>query len=957
MPSKAFKLAEAMVSNPVMSDMVENPTATPTQIAAVETKTSAISDTGVISVNTKNIVSNNVLTQSFDSNQVVGFNLTDSIDAVSPIVSVFKEVPQQGFSSKGQWDVNSNATNYEFFDEKPISYSSITLTPSATGDGTFTLSSGSFDSADVGKKVIGNSGSAIITGTSGTYNSVTPFADTSAISSWQLFSAEGKSDGSGIQLSGYSLPHTNVSTPTHTKTYTWPTSYAKLGNIKISPDGTSFYATHYNSTSGLVHRFSLSSPYDISSATFTESLSFNLIRDILWNSDGTKLYGLGNAANNGIFTKVASTPYSLANMTNGTTVTSTFTTDTGGNTLMKGFCFSTDKTQLYIANHGTNYIYQYSLDGDPGEIDSGLTYVGAVATGINNPHTIEMQADGLKIWFTCYLEGASSRYHYLPLSTAFDITSAGSRVQQYFPSPANSVGGNSRTPIFTFNEEQTIMYVSSTGNADPTDNIFQFDIGTISLPYSTYSPALTNSSNGQINSSSWVDINSMTADETKNDGDVFYAVSTDSRTSWGVAKASDGVRKIVKNNSGTWQYNNDGGISTVVGYDLSNSATLNKTLSYNSQEANGGGMAFNNDGTKLYLIGEQNNLIHEYTLSTAYDISTSSYNSVTFDPSILSAIDIKWKPDGTKIYIMDYDSSVRGTIYTFNVSTAWDITTASSASETFRGNAQDSSFVKFAFKTDGTRLYKLGRQGNKIYAYDLSTAWDVSSASYASEELPMANVVANSTVNTYMNGLAFNSSGTKVFVAVYDPSNTSNNRIYEIDLSTAWDIGIDNNNNGNYAGVYLNTDRVINVLFNGDGSQVYAMNNTTDTILSYSSGSASMVYSTSETWVNGTNNNEHATLQEALGAQSFNRMNKAQLDAVADAYHFSQDSADTLDLMIAPYAASGISPISDGVTINYDAAALVREAIPGTDYVAEFPNSSTINIKSLVNANMKVRAL
>jgi hypothetical protein len=86
-------------------------------------------------------------------------------------------------------------------------------------------------------------------------------------------------------------------------------------------------------------------------------------------------------------------------------------------------------------------------------------------------------------------------------------------------------------------------------------------------------------------------------------------------------------------------------------------------------------------------------------------------------------------------------------------------------------------------------------------------------------------------------------------------------------------------------------------------------------------------------------------------------MNRAQLDAIADANHFSQDSADTLDLMIAPYAASGSSPISDGVTINYDAEAIVREAIPGTDYVAEFPNSSTINIKSLVNANIKVRAL
>ena len=158
MPSKAFKLAEAMVSNPVMSDMVENPTATPTQIAAVETKTSAISDTGVISVNTKNIVSNNTLTQSFDSNQIIEFNLTDSINSVSPLVSVFKEVPVTGVSSKGQWDVNANATNYEFFDEKPISYSSSTLTPSATGDGTFTSSNPTVTNYVHSKLTTNNSG-------------------------------------------------------------------------------------------------------------------------------------------------------------------------------------------------------------------------------------------------------------------------------------------------------------------------------------------------------------------------------------------------------------------------------------------------------------------------------------------------------------------------------------------------------------------------------------------------------------------------------------------------------------------------------------------------------------------------------------------------------------------------------------------------------------------------------
>ena len=87
------------------------------------------------------------------------------------------------------------------------------------------------------------------------------------------------------------------------------------------------------------------------------------------------------------------------------------------------------------------------------------------------------------------------------------------------------------------------------------------------------------------------------------------------------------------------------------------------------------------------------------------------------------------------------------------------------------------------------------------------------------------------------------------------------------------------------------------------------------------------------TWVNGTTNDELYTLQEALGAQAFNRMDKTQLDAVADANHFTLGNS--LDLMIALRmdTAASTLPTSDGVTLrSYDAAALNEGAVLGTDY-------------------------
>jgi hypothetical protein len=50
----------------------------------------------------------------------------------------------------------------------------------------------------------------------------------------------------------------------------------------------------------------------------------------------------------------------------------------------------------------------------------------------------------------------------------------------------------------------------------------------------------------------------MTVDEAAGAGNVYYAVSTDARTTWAVIDDTDGVRDIVRNNAGTWEYNSNG---------------------------------------------------------------------------------------------------------------------------------------------------------------------------------------------------------------------------------------------------------------------------------------------------------------------------------------------------------------------------------------------------------------
>ena len=1241
MPSKAFKLAEAMVSNPVMSDMVENPTATPTQISAVETKTSAISDTGVISVNTKNIVSNNVLTQSFDSNQVVGFNLTDSINTVSPIVSVFKEVPQQGFSSKGQWDVNANATNYDFYDEKPISYASSTLTPSATGDGTFTSSSmiigptdidnltydnksinitslnhtgtgtygdlkgfyikpdgtklfslstagivsehvlstaydistttynnvdtsalttetsaafdtnlalspdgtklfvlqsatkeiarydlstawdlstlsttkhsyyieaanlntpisftfnadgtvliifynstdaivkydlstawdlstasrdssftivansasstayvgstsgidlhsleftnngnvllGSdyaqqkiyqwnltspysitstslvydtqfsitllagnnvsygpgplrvlngkayivdggtksiiyqyissasnvFNASDVGKKVVGNSGSAIITSAAGAYKSVTAFADTSAISSWQLFSAEGKANGSGITLSGFSNAYNLNLASYDNKNYA--TSLTSASGVAFSSDGTKMYLNGFNtaadqSTNQHIWQYSLSTAWDVTTASY-DNISLNTSaqntrqRDLRFKPDGTVLYMVGSTPD-GVWQYDLSTAWDLSTASYSNKTISVGSQDTNPAAL----ALSPDGTKVYVAGYSSKIIFQYDLSTAWDLSNStywGWNYNRTTSGDVYSTSAIdsmEINSSGTKLYVAVAAAPSDVIIEYdLPSNGKIsDIT-----YSDHYSQWTTLGGAGVDLKGIAFSSSGDKFYTFGTNDY----KVYEFSVGSTSLPYSQYSPALTNSSNGQINSSAWQDINSMTADETKNGGDIFYAVSTDNRTSWGVAKGSDGVRKIAKNNSGTWQYNNNAGTSVPI---LTGTVYANKSKDISAEGTQPFGIFIKPDGSKLYVVQSQSTGVRgvfQYTLSTAFDISTASYDNKTF--SLVSAMatnnndplsSITINSDGSKFYCGSYN----GGVMEFTMSTAWDISTGAYNNVLVNPlNALGTELITIG-KND-TRIYIGSRRNDRIREYPLSTAGDLSTIGSWLDEVrfDQAPTVEGSTI-----GVAFNNTGTKLYFAGY-----GTDAIHQYSLSTPWDLSTINKDGISVSVTSQTTDPV--AFCYTDNGTFYVVGFSVPAIYQYTAGTESE-YGTSETWVNGTNNNEHATLQEALTSQAFNRMNKAQLDAVADNYHFSQDSADTLDLMIAPYAASGTSPISDGVTINYDAAALVREAIPGADYIAEFPNNTTINIKSLVNANMKVRAL
>ena len=145
------------------------------------------------------------------------------------------------------------------------------------------------------------------------------------------------------------------------------------------------------------------------------------------------------------------------------------------------------------------------------------------------------------------------------------------------------------------------------------------------------------------------------------------------------------------------------------------------------------GLDFKPDGTEMYVVTYGDSNVHQWTLSTAYDVSTASFTR-TFDTTRDDyRHGIIFKPDGTKMYITggQYTSTDKTEQYT--LSTAWDISTASYDEIALNHSSQDSQPEEILFNADGTKFYMLGGAGHTISEYTLSTAYQLSSASFSTE--------------------------------------------------------------------------------------------------------------------------------------------------------------------------------------------------------------------------------
>ena len=161
--------------------------------------------------------------------------------------------------------------------------------------------------------------------------------------------------------------------------------------------------------------------------------------------------------------------------------------------------------------------------------------------------------------------------------------------------------------------------------------------------------------------------------------------------------------------------------SLTTGFDLSTASYDSKSFSVASQDTAPRGMALNNDGTKMFVVGGSGNDVSEYALSTAYDVSTASY---TTSFSVVDTANeanpphgITFNPDGTKMYIVGRLSGSTQSVVEYDLTTGFDLSTASYNSVNFSVQSTAAAGKGIAFNTDGSKMYIIGLSADKVFQY------------------------------------------------------------------------------------------------------------------------------------------------------------------------------------------------------------------------------------------------
>ena len=629
----------------------------------------------------------------------------------------------------------------------------------------------------------------------GTFEASTAtFVDATSISSQETFPTDiaFSSDGARMFVIGITGDDVNeyaLSTPFDASTRTWvdDTSISSQESnpqgIAFSSDGTRMFVIGYAGDD--VNEYALSTPFDASTRTFVDATSISLQENkptgIAFSSDGAKMFVVGDAGDD-VNEYELSTPFDASTRTwvDATSISSQESTPTG-------IAFSSDGTRMFVIDDAGDDVNEYELS-TPFDA-STRTFVDAtsISEQEDNPQGIAFSSDGAKMFVIGWQKDAVIEYD---LSSVYPIAVAGT----YVPPPPTFVssilGMATGSLAITFSDEidaanvvPAKIHVRESGNythgvtltvteldtaADGIVISFTLNVAHLEAVAAMTAPELTIDPGAVRDTSGSLIVGTFEA-STASFVDA-TSISSQESVPTGIAFSSDGTRMFVIGIIGDDV--NEYVLSTP--FDVSTRTFVDAT-SIQSQETFPTGIAFSSDGTKMFVVGDTGDDVNEYELSTPFDASTRTWVDATqISEQETGPTDIAFSSDGTKMFVIGRTGD---DVNEYALSTPFDASTASFVDAT-QISAQETSPRGIAFSSDGAKMFVIGNSGNDVNEYNLSTPFDVSTRTWV-------DATSISEQETFPTGIAFSNDGTKMFVL----GNTGDD-VNEYTLSSVYPIAV-----------------------------------------------------------------------------------------------------------------------------------------------------------------------
>ncbi|ARV14510.1 T9SS type A sorting domain-containing protein [Polaribacter sp. SA4-12] len=515
----------------------------------------------------------------------------------------------------------------------------------------------------------------------------------------------------------------DISTSTHIGAYGIPRQEASPTGMIYGDAGKKLFLV---GTGGdYVLQYSLSTDYDVSTkgaiqSYFRVNPSESNPEDVFFNSTGTKMYILGGAGDD-VTEFVLNTPWDLFSIDitldtpvvfNAEAAIDTYlspTTSHGDN--LTGFRFNNDGSKLFILDRSADHVFEFSLDTNydistAGSVDADIDVVGLE----NNGRAIEFNNDGTKLYI---MGAAGDDVNTYNLATGYSLSSVTVITSTSISLPETVPNA------LLINNDGTKFYIA--GNTD--EEIKEY---TLSTPYDFALSTFT-----------------VTPDDT-------YIFTTIERTPHGMVFNNDGTKLFVIGSSSDTVLE----IHLSVPYDIG-TGSLESVLSIASEEAAPLGLAFNGDGSTLFIVGNDDDGINQYALSTNFDLSSTVTKSGPFSVNITetnnenSPRDMVFNDDGSKLFLL---GNRRDRVFQFSLSTNYDLSTlAADYDGNYNITSIDNSPQGIAFNSDGSKFYIAGNTGDTIYEFTLENNFDVTtgtisntnSFSIATEEITVTDILLN----------------------------------------------------------------------------------------------------------------------------------------------------------------------------------------------------------------------